>query len=65
MEVFAVGFPIFDVIKSNDLRQETLEAIANWEKRQGTDGMNAVDGSVISPSHKSQWLVVHCNTQVY
>jgi hypothetical protein len=47
MEIFAVGFPIYDVIRSNTLRQETLDAIANWEKRQAAQGM---DGSSLSPS---------------
>lgn len=49
MEVFAIGFPIIDVIKGNSLRQETLDAIANWEKRQAVDGLNP-DGSLLSPS---------------
>jgi hypothetical protein len=47
MEIFAIGFPIYDVIKSNTLRQETLDAIANWEKRQAAQGM---DDSSLSPS---------------
>lgn len=49
MEVFAIGFPIVDVIKGNSLRQETLDAIANWEKRQAANGLNA-DGSLLSAS---------------
>jgi hypothetical protein len=48
MEVFAIGFPIVDVIKGYGLRQETLEAIANWEKRQAANGL-ASDGSLLSP----------------
>lgn len=49
LEVFAIGFPIVDVLKGNSLRQETLAAIASWEKRQT---VNAVDGegSLQSPS---------------
>jgi hypothetical protein len=31
MEVFAIGFPIAGVIKEKSLRQETLDAIADWE----------------------------------
>lgn len=34
MEVITIGFPIFQVFKTNALRQETLDAIASWEKRQ-------------------------------
>ncbi|KAH7093398.1 hypothetical protein FB567DRAFT_433362 [Paraphoma chrysanthemicola] len=49
MEVFAIGFPIVDVIRGNTLRQETLEAIANWEKRQAANGLGG-DGSLQSPS---------------
>jgi hypothetical protein len=49
MEVFAIGFPIVDVIRGNSLRQETLEAIANWEKRQAANGPDG-DGSLKSPS---------------
>jgi hypothetical protein len=48
MEVFAVGFPIMGVYKSNSLRLETLEAIANWEMRQAQQGL-AADGSLKSP----------------
>jgi hypothetical protein len=50
MELFAVGFPIIGVIKGNALRQETLEAIADWEMRQTVNGLNVVDGSLKSPS---------------
>jgi hypothetical protein len=48
MEVFAIGFPIVGVYKSNSLRLETLEAIANWEMRQAQQGLTA-DGSLRSP----------------
>lgn len=48
MEVFAIVFPILDVIKGNSLRLETLEAIANWEMRQAAQGLPA-DGSLKSP----------------
>jgi hypothetical protein len=48
MEIFAIGFPIVDVVKGYGLRQETLEAIANWEKRQAASGFSA-DGSLMSP----------------
>ena len=34
MEVCSIGFPIVGVLKGNKLREETLEAIANWETRQ-------------------------------
>ncbi|KAF2025897.1 hypothetical protein EK21DRAFT_103602 [Setomelanomma holmii] len=50
MEVFMIGFPILDVIRGNNLRQETLEAIANWEKRLAANGLDGGDGSLKSPS---------------
>lgn len=34
MEVITIAFPIFQVFKTQTLRQETLDAIASWEKRQ-------------------------------
>jgi hypothetical protein len=34
IEVFTIGFPIITVFRTNQLRQETLDAIASWEKRQ-------------------------------
>lgn len=43
MEIITLGFPIVGVFKAQSLRQETLEAIAEWEKRQA---MNNFDGSV-------------------
>jgi hypothetical protein len=49
MEISAIGFPIIDVMRNNTLRQETLEAIANWEKRQAANGFNA-DGGLKSPT---------------
>ncbi|KAI8935415.1 hypothetical protein NX059_007995 [Plenodomus lindquistii] len=41
MEVSAIGFPIADVMKGISLRQETLDAIANWEARQTANGFNS------------------------
>jgi hypothetical protein len=32
-ELFAIAFPIAQVVKTNHLQQETLDAIASWEKR--------------------------------
>ncbi|KAH4231925.1 hypothetical protein HBI67_168960 [Parastagonospora nodorum] len=52
MELCAIGFPIFDVIKGNSLRQETLEAIANWEKRQAASGLDK-HGSISSQDASS------------
>jgi hypothetical protein len=49
MEIFAIGFPIIDVVEGYGLRQETLEAIANWEKRQVANGIGS-DRSLLSPS---------------
>ncbi|KAF2449202.1 hypothetical protein P171DRAFT_187887 [Karstenula rhodostoma CBS 690.94] len=34
MELVTIGFPIFEIFKTHKLRQETLHAIAAWEKRQ-------------------------------
>lgn len=34
MEVIVIGFPIAEIFKTHKLRQETLDAIAAWEKRQ-------------------------------
>jgi hypothetical protein len=52
MEVCSIGFPILDVLKGNKLRQETLEAIADWEKRQATNesATTVRDNSIKSPS---------------
>ena len=49
MEIITLGFPIVGVFKAQSLRQETLEAIAEWEKRQdlnNLDGTVAADGSL-------------------
>lgn len=49
MELITLGFPIVGVFKAQSLRQETLEAIAEWEKRQALenlDGTVAAQGSV-------------------
>jgi hypothetical protein len=48
MEVFTLGFPIYEISRSNTLRQETLDAIANWEKRQAADDDNADHSSMRS-----------------
>lgn len=47
MEVFTIGFPIVTVLRTNKLRQETLDAIALWEKRQGFEGStkSTIEGS--------------------
>jgi hypothetical protein len=42
MEVITLGFPIVGIFRSQSLRQETLDAIAEWEKRQD---MNSLDGA--------------------
>ncbi|KAF2874261.1 hypothetical protein BDV95DRAFT_488517 [Massariosphaeria phaeospora] len=44
IEVITIAFPIFQVLKTQTLRQETLDAIASWEKRQQlyTDCLTAV-----------------------
>jgi hypothetical protein len=48
MEVFTLGFPIYEITRTNTLRKETLEAIANWEKRQALNDDNADHGSMRS-----------------
>ena len=40
MEVCSIGFPIVNLLKSKRLAQETLDAIADWEKRQGAAGLD-------------------------
>ncbi|KAH9864282.1 hypothetical protein J1614_010216 [Plenodomus biglobosus] len=52
MEISAIGFPIADVMKSINLRQETLEAIANWEARQTAKQFDCdvTEGSSTHPS---------------
>ncbi|KAF1911305.1 hypothetical protein BDU57DRAFT_524352 [Ampelomyces quisqualis] len=57
MEVFAIGFPIGDVIRGNTLRQETLDAIADWERRQAASGL-AAGGSLMSPSALSDFTTL-------
>ena len=52
-EIFAIGFPILDTLKGNTLRQETLEAISSWEKRQAANQFNfatSFGGSLKSPT---------------
>ncbi|KAL5397392.1 hypothetical protein PMIN02_002375 [Paraphaeosphaeria minitans] len=34
MELITIGFPIFEIFRTHKLRQETLDTIAAWEKRQ-------------------------------
>ena len=53
MEVITLGFPIVGVFRAQSLRQETLDAIAEWEKRQAlnsADGTVAAEGSLKSGS---------------
>jgi hypothetical protein len=56
MEVVTLGFPIVGVFKAQSLRQETLDAIAEWEKRQvfnSLDGTVAAEGSLKAGSADS------------
>jgi hypothetical protein len=50
MEICSIGFPIMDVLKGNKLRQETLDAIANWEARQKSNGLDAASVNAASKS---------------
>lgn len=53
MEIITLGFPIVGVFKAQSLRLETLEAIAEWEKRQAlneADVKFGPEGSVKSGS---------------
>lgn len=53
MEVITLGFPIVGIFRAQSLRQETLDAIADWEKRQALNGLDdhaAADGSPKSAS---------------
>ena len=40
MEIITLGFPIVGVFKAQSLRRETLEAIAEWEKRQALNNLD-------------------------
>lgn len=55
MEICTIGFPIIDVLKGNKLRQETLDAIANWEARQKLAGSDkaSMDAPFKAPSEFS------------
>lgn len=53
MEISSIGFPILDVLKGNKLRQETLDAIAKWEARQKSAGLDAASVDIKSPSEYS------------
>ncbi|KAJ4371283.1 hypothetical protein N0V83_004500 [Neocucurbitaria cava] len=63
MEVFAIAFPIVDVLKGNSLRQETLEAIRSWEIRQAENNLDA-DGSMKSPSAFSNTTTLKSSGEV-
>jgi hypothetical protein len=41
MEICTIGFPVVDVLRGNRLRQETLAAIADWEKRHAVAELDA------------------------
>lgn len=55
MEIFTIGFTIRDLLQGNRLRQETLDAIADWEARQAAHGSEAAAGDqhLKSPSEFS------------
>ncbi|KAI1881647.1 hypothetical protein JX265_000473 [Neoarthrinium moseri] len=40
IEIAVIGFPCLQVIKTHNLKQETLDAIAAWEKRQQGGNVN-------------------------
>lgn len=54
MEVVTLGFPIVGIFRAQSLKQETLEAIADWEKRQALENLDgtgaAPEGSLKSHS---------------
>ncbi|KAF2689899.1 hypothetical protein K458DRAFT_474311 [Lentithecium fluviatile CBS 122367] len=52
MEIITIGFPIAQVFKSRTLRQETLDAIASWEKRQQVH--NESDSTIVGSTHSSK-----------
>lgn len=47
IEAFVIGFPVWQVIKTHSLQQETLDAIASWErKNRGNDvSVDAISAS--------------------
>lgn len=40
MEIITLGFPIVGIFKAQSLRRETLDAIAEWEKRQALNSLD-------------------------
>ena len=56
MEVVTIGFPIFQIFKTHALRQETLDAIASWEKRQNLDDCSDSTIVGLDALHKSSSL---------
>lgn len=50
VEVFTIGSTIRDLLQGNKLRQETLDAIADWEARQATNGLGATTGEELKKS---------------
>ncbi|KAI4938442.1 hypothetical protein J4E85_000882 [Alternaria conjuncta] len=64
MEITSIGFPIIDVLKGNKLRQETLDAIANWEARQKSAGLDAASIDVKSTSEYSNTTTLKSGGEV-
>lgn len=62
MEVVVIGFPIAEIFKTHKLRQETLDAIAAWEKRQemaSPDSSAFSDYSAKHGSRSSKSFTIH------
>jgi hypothetical protein len=57
MEVFTIIFPIVQVLKSQHLRQGTLEALEAWEKRQELQGNSdsTIAGSEVGSNKDSTY----------
>ncbi|KAB2111617.1 hypothetical protein AG0111_0g1258 [Alternaria gaisen] len=66
MEICTIAFPIIDVLRSNRLRQETLDAIANWEARQATANLEvaSTDAPSKSPSEFSSTTTLKSGGEV-
>ncbi|KAH8642040.1 hypothetical protein IG631_04981 [Alternaria alternata] len=66
MEICTIAFPIVDVLRSNRLRQETLDAIANWEARQATANLEvaSTDAPFKSPSEFSSTTTLKSGGEV-
>ena len=55
LEIFTIFVPVWEVLKHQSLRQETLESIARWEARNKASEAGANGGSVDTGSTYVSW----------